>query len=68
MAHQLEIDKLTTSEKIQLMEELWSELTREGMDFPLPDWHEQELKRREQLEKDFTDWDEAKKEIRNRIS
>ena len=35
----LQIEKMSTSERLQAMEQLWEALCRESPDVPSPDWH-----------------------------
>lgn len=39
----VEINRLTTAEKLQLVEELWNQLSATEDGLPLPDWHEKIL-------------------------
>jgi len=67
----LNLEEMTTEEKIKVMEMLWDDLCRSAPDFSSPSWHEDVLKGREQRIKEgkdqFVDWDQAKKDIRNSI-
>ncbi len=72
MSVTLPLQEMTLSEKIGLMEDIWSHLAREDSGYSPPEWHGNILKIREERIKSgeigFTDWDIAKKEIRERIS
>jgi hypothetical protein len=63
----LNIEEMTTEEKIQTMEMLWDDLCRKQAGIQTPDWHKDildERERRLQEGKDnFIDWKQAKKEI-----
>ncbi len=63
---------MTVSEKIGIMEEIWSDLSSPGEGYSPPDWHDRILKERSRLaesgEVSFTDWEAAKKQIKDRIS
>ena len=63
----LNLEEMTTEEKLKTMEMLWDDLCRSAPDFSSPSWHEDVLKEREQRIKDgkerFVDWDQAKKEL-----
>jgi len=67
----LNLEEMTTEEKLQAMEMLWDDLCRRSPDFSSPSWHEDVLKEREQRIKNgkdrFVDWDQAKKDIRDSI-
>ena len=68
MTVELPLDKMSVEEKLRLMDVLWEDLTREPDKIPSPAWHEEVLKecrrRAESDEEKFTDWAEAKEEIR----
>jgi hypothetical protein len=45
----LPLDKMTTADKLSLMELLWDDLCRAPGDVPTPAWHGEVLAEREQL-------------------
>lgn len=61
------LDKMTVEEKLRLMEEIWTDLSRNPDDIPVPEWHLEILREREQLVKEgkakYLDLDEAMKEV-----
>jgi hypothetical protein len=65
------LDKMTTEEKLRLMEALWVDLTRNEAEFSSPSWHADVLKTREERissgQEEFRDWQTAKGELRNRL-
>lgn len=67
MNNSITIENLSTSEKIELMEKLWSNLSA-SPDYTPPAWHEEELGRRKNAINEgkisYTDWNKAKEEIR----
>jgi hypothetical protein len=67
----LNLEEMTTEEKLKTMEMLWDDLCRTAPDFSSPSWHEDVLREREQRIREgkdkFVDWDQAKKDIRNSI-
>jgi len=71
MSKKITIEKLTTKEKIELMEKLWVDLSS-SPDYTPPEWHGDELARRKGEVSDgklkYTDWKKAKKEIRKEVS
>ena len=71
MAYTLPLTTMSVSEKIQMMETLWGNLTQQSQDITSPNWHQDLLLQREKsLENQqdhFVDWNEAKKQILNRI-
>lgn len=64
------IDKLSLSEKIELMEKLWVDISASA-DYTPPQWHQEELQKRRNAVKEgkvsYTDWEVAKTEIRDEI-
>ena len=66
-----ELMKLPREEKLRIVETLWSDLVSESESFASPHWHEAELTKREKAlsEKriDVIDWEDGKKELRNRF-
>lgn len=71
MEKQIIIENLSTTEKIELMEKLWANLSS-SPDYSPPSWHKDELSRRKNLVEEgketYTEWNKAKKEIRKEIS
>lgn len=63
----ISIGKMTTAEKIRTMEEIWDDLCHHA-EMESPSWHQDVLSNREEsLSKGadgFTDWETAKKRIR----
>ena len=59
---------MSTEEKLQAMEALWADLSRNPEQFESPAWHKQVLEEREQRlesgEENFIDWELAKKQLR----
>ena len=58
----LPLEKMTVAEKLQAMEELWADLSRDE-NLESPAWHGEILKKRA-AEENFTDWETAKKQLR----
>jgi hypothetical protein len=71
MAMTIDLEQMTTEEKLKAMEMLWDDLCRSAPDFSSPSWHEDVLKEREQRIREgkdrFVDWDQAKKDLRDSI-
>ncbi|MDT4331011.1 addiction module protein [Methylomonas sp. MED-D] len=67
----LPLNEMSVAEKIAAMEALWNDLSIQAAEYSSPDWHGEILMERTRLAKaglvGFTDWDEAKKEIQDRI-
>ncbi len=63
----LPLDKMTTAEKLRLIEDIWADLSRQPENIPSPSWHEEVLMGREDKVKEgaavFSDWAEAKQRI-----
>jgi len=64
----LPLDKMTSLDKISMMEKLWDDLCRDPEAIPSPEWHKETLEAREkQLNEGkakFTAFDRAKERIR----
>ena len=65
------LKQMSVSEKLQLMEALWDDLSRDADALESPEWHGQVLNEREDRiasgEAKFSDWDQAKLDIRKRV-
>lgn len=72
MSLPLPLSEMTLEEKLQAMEALWDDLSRNPEILESPSWHEEVLREREQRlsagEERFVDWEQAKADIRRRIS
>lgn len=70
MSKPITIDKLSTTEKLELMEKLWDDLLS-SPDYTIPKWHDDELARRKNAVKQgkitYTEWDKAKEKIRKEV-
>jgi len=66
----LPLDKMTTEEKLQAMEAIWADLSRNPDEVPSPGWHGDVLRERAQRVKEgkehFVDWETGKKALRDR--
>ena len=66
----MQLDKMSTAEKLQVIEEVWSDLQRSPDDVPSPSWHGDVLAAREDRVREggsqFGDWGEAKARIREK--
>ncbi len=67
-----EIRQLPLNEKLQIMEALREELSRNADDMDSPEWHREILRERQQQidsgQAKFIDWEQAKADIRKRVS
>ncbi len=70
MSIELQLDRMTTVDKIRTMEYLWDDLCRRS-EVPSPQWHKDVLLAREQDVINggakFSDWDAAKNKIRDAL-
>ena len=68
----LPLKEMSIAEKVRAMEEIWADLSSSESRFAPPDWHGDVLAERQKGIQDgsqrFTDWEAAKKEIRERVS
>ncbi len=68
----LPLDEMTVPEKLQVMEALWEDLSRHSDALESPEWHGDVLEERERRiasgEASFTAWEQAKADIRKRVS
>jgi len=68
----LPLSQYTLEQKLDLMEAIWDDITRDSKAFESPAWHEKILKKREEdlAKGDATvsDWEEAKERIRRKVS
>lgn len=66
----LPLNEMTLEEKLQAMEALWDDLSRDPEALKSPAWHEDVLREREEHlvagEAEFVDWEQAKADIRSR--
>lgn len=69
MATLINVKRLTTPEKLRLMEEIWHDLS--DADVTSPDWHGDVLAERDRLihsgEDSFVEWEAAKRELRQEL-
>ena len=68
----LNLDKMTTTDKIRAMESLWDDLCRRAEGISSPMWHHKVLTERERGllagEAGFCEWESAKTKIRESTS
>lgn len=67
----LPLDQMSVADKLQAMEALWADLTRNAGVFDSPDWHADVLRERDQRiaggQEQFVEWEQAKRELRERL-
>ncbi len=68
----LPLSQLSLAQKLDLMETLWADLTRDEKKLESPAWHETVLKDREGAfaagKVTVSDWEQAKKRIKKKVS
>ena len=68
----LPLEKMTTEEKIRVMETIWDDLCKKDENIVSPSWHKDILDEREKAiesgKEEFIDWSEAKRQIEDKIS
>ncbi len=66
-----ELRQLPANEKLRIIEVLWSNLAADPDSFESPAWHGEELRKTEAViaagKVESLDWEEAKKELRQRF-
>jgi gamma-glutamyl phosphate reductase len=71
MERVLPLDKMTTTDKLRVLEEIWDDLCRRAEEIPSPAWHADVLRAREKRIKErssrFMDWTDAKRKIRDQV-
>ena len=64
----LEIQQMSRSEKLKLMESLWADLSRDETELESPAWHADALRETSERvargEEKVLDWEQAKAELR----
>jgi len=72
MPTDISLQAMSLPEKMALLEALWEDLSKSPDKLQSPDWHKdvlEERRRRVQSGEDtFSDWEDAKRDIRKRIS
>ena len=67
----LPLDKMSVTDKLRALEQLWDDLRRTPDDIPFPSWNEDVLRAREKRADEgtsqFHDWAQAKQKIRDSI-
>jgi hypothetical protein len=71
MAVNLPLHEMSVEEKLQVMEAIWADLSREPNQVESPKWHQEVLEETERRvvsgEAVFTEWETAKRSIRDRV-
>ena len=71
MVTAVQIEQMSRAEKLQVMEALWTDLSKTEAEVESPAWHADVLRETEARvaasEERITDWDTAKRELRKRF-
>ena len=71
MTISLPLEEMTVEEKLQVMEMIWEDLSRNTKDLPPPPWHGDVLKSIESAiergDESYEDWDIVKKQLRDEL-
>jgi putative addiction module component (TIGR02574 family) len=63
-----QFDGLSLPQKLQLVEDLWDHIADQPVSIPVPEWHKEELDRREQSDRanpvSGIPWEEVMRQIR----
>jgi hypothetical protein len=72
MVTTVDLEAMTTADKLRLMEDIWQDLSARKEEIASPDWHGDILAERERLtasgEEQFIAWDAAKKQLRDELT
>jgi hypothetical protein len=67
----IDLQEMTTPEKLRLMEALWQNLSTTSSEVASPEWHGEILAERDRLtssgEEAFIDWEIAKRQLREEL-
>ena len=67
----LPLEKMTLADKLEVMELLWADISRQPTQLPSPDWHKDVLDERRRLvaagKLKFLDWDTAIADLREEL-
>jgi len=71
MSATIDLQEMTTPDKLRLMEALWQNLATNASEVVSPEWHGEVLAERDRLiasgEETFIDWETAKKQLREEL-
>ena len=71
MSSTIDLQEMTTPDKLRLMEELWQNLSMNASEVSSPECHGEVLAERDRLinsgEETFIDWETAKKRLREEL-
>lgn len=68
----VDIERMSTVDKLRLMENLWQNLSQDDSAVVSPSWHADVLQERERLtasgEEEFIEWETAKQQLRKDLA
>jgi hypothetical protein len=68
----LPLDQMSSADKVELLERVWTDLCRTPEDIESPSWHDEVLRSREKAletgDERVFEWSEAKRRIRESVS
>ena len=71
MSTTIDLQEMTTPDKLRLMEKIWRNLSMTDSEVASPEWHGEVLAERDRLidsgEETFIDWETAKKRLREEL-
>ena len=71
MATAIDLQQMSTPDKLRLMEALWQDLSASDTEVVSPEWHGEILAERDRLiesgEESFIEWEVAKKKLREEL-
>jgi len=71
MSIDIPLDQMSLSDKLELMERIWADISQEPADLPSPAWHKEVLDERRRLATEgklkFQDWETMFAEIREEL-
>jgi hypothetical protein len=72
MSVTLPLDRMTTAEKLDAMEAIWRDLSREADAFQTPAWHGTVLEERKAAvqagQATYSDWEEVRARLRRKLT
>lgn len=68
----VDLERMSTADKLRLMENLWQNLSEDDSAVASPSWHADVLEERERLTasgaEEFIDWETAKQQLRKDLA
>lgn len=71
MSIDMPLDEMTLADKLEAMEKLWADISKQPNELPSPEWHREVLEERrrsvEERRVSFLDWDTAIAELKEEV-